>query len=139
MNKNTTQVAVIYEPDFRLDVFSVSLKADMKVAFEEFCAKARVLDDIELISARIAMGFFEVERITDGEDIDHLLMQELLDAYDYDEEELRSNLELFHNASDCPSICNATLEFEGDKTLVFFDSECWTDNVIAFPLRADFS
>ena len=139
MNKNTTQVAVIYEPDFRLDVFSVSLKADMKVAFEEFCAKARVLDDIGLISARIAMGFFDVERITDGEDIDHLLMQELLDAYDYDEEELRSNLELFHNASDCPSICHATLEFEGDKTLVFFDSECWTDNVIAFPLRADFS
>ena len=34
MNKNTTQVAVIYEPDLRLDVFSVSLKADMKVAFE---------------------------------------------------------------------------------------------------------
>ena len=139
MNKNTTQVAVIYEPDLRLDVFSVSLKADMKVAFEEFCAKARVLDDIGLISARIAMGFFDVERITDGEDIDHLLMQELLDAYDYDEEELRSNLELFHNASDNPSICYATLEFNGDKPLVFFDSESWTDNVIAFPLRADFS
>lgn len=139
MNKNTTQVAVIYEPDFRVDVFSVSLKADMKVAFEEFCAKARVLDDTGLISARIAMGFFDVERITDGEDIDHLLMQELLDAYDYDEKELRSNLELFHNASDCPSVCHATLEFDGDKTLVFFDSESWNDNVIAFPLRADFS
>ena len=135
MSLPDSQVAAINSKEGYVDVYQVLIKEDKLSELEKMAKNLHpymIAGNIRYIS--IDLKYFDFKKVNCGSELDKILLNELVDCYDFQKYVLENSLKSLHDQYGDPFIVSAFMHsiIENGKRVIkiYFDFENWVEAAI---------
>ena len=135
MSLPDSQVAAINSKEGYVDIYQVSIKEGRLSELEKMAKNLHpymIAGNIRYVS--IDLKYFDFKKVNYGSELDETLLNELVDCYDFQKDQLENSLKSFHDQYGDPFIVSAYMHsiIENGKRVIkiYFDFENWVEVAI---------
>lgn len=135
MNLPNLQAAAISSKEGYVDVYQASVKEDKLSELEKMAKNLHpymIAGNIKYVS--IDLKYFDFKKVNYGSELDKILLNDLVDCYDFQKDVLENSLKSLHDQYGDPFIVSAFMHsiIENRKRVIkiYFDFENWVEAAI---------
>lgn len=135
-----SQAAAISFKEGYVDVYHISIKEEKLSELEKMAKNLHsymIAGNIRYVS--IDLKYFDFKKVNYGSELDETLLNELVDCYNFQKDQLENSLKSFHDQYGDPFIISAYMHsiIENGKRVIkiYFDFENWVEATINAGLK----